>query len=212
MIFHQIPSGGDRNFGYLIGCEKTRLAAVIDPSPDPQFCGDKVRELGLQVIYVINTHCHYDHTGGNDFFKKWFHARVVTHRSDFQGEVQVDDNHILPVGELTLRFFHTPGHTPESMCILAEQELMTGDTLFVGKVGGTHSRETAARELDSLKKLMALPDDIRVWPGHDYGIEPTSTIGKERQSNPFIQRLDNPEEFLWLKDNWADYKLEHGIL
>ena len=88
---------------------------------------------------------------------------------------------------------------------------MTGDTLFVGKVGGTSTREQALVEFESLKKLMALSPDIHVWPGHNYGVRPTSTIGEELESNPFILRLNNFDDFFWLKQNWAAYKLEHGI-
>lgn len=210
MIFHQIPSGGDRNYGYLVGCETTGKAAVIDPSPDPGPCFSKAQSLGLDVLYIINTHSHYDHTGGNEFFQGKG-AKLVTHESALPGDVHVAEGGTLAVGNLSLSFIHTPGHTEESMCVLAENELMTGDTLFVGKVGGTYSRRNSQLEFDSLKKLMTLDPGIRVWPGHNYGANPSSTIGEEQNSNPFIQRLDNFDDFLWLKENWADYKREHGI-
>lgn len=211
MIFHQIPSGGDRNYGYIAGCEKTKKAAVIDPSPDPQPCFEIARELGLTIEYVINTHTHFDHTGGNRFFKRNLKSQLVTHKNSNVGKILVNDGDTLAVGEITLSFIHTPGHTVESMCILVEKELVTGDTLFVGKVGGTSTREQALVEFESLKKLMALPPDTRVWPGHNYGVRPTSTIGEELESNPFILRLNNFDDFYRLKQNWAAYKLEHGI-
>jgi len=210
MIFFQIPSGGDRNYGYLVGCEKNKKAAVIDPSPDPLPCHEKARELGLTVEYVINTHTHFDHTGGNSFFKKKG-ARLVTHFSANSGDVRVNEGDTLAVGEVNLSFIHTPGHTSESMCVLAGKELMTGDTLFVGKVGGTSTREQALVEFGSLEKLMKLDPEINVWPGHNYGVRPTSTIGEELKSNPFILRLTSFNDFFWLKQNWAAYKIEHGI-
>jgi len=212
MIFQQVPSGGDRNFGYVVGCDRTKLAAVVDPSPEPQMCYDKVREFGLEVIYVINTHTHFDHTGGNDFFVRQTHANIVTYKSAPFGDIRVEDGQTLSLGQITLYFTHTPGHSIDSMCILAEKELMTGDTLFVGKVGGTSTRESAKKEFDSLKKLMGLDPDIRIWPGHDVGINPSSTIENEQKTNPFILRLNNFEDFLHLKDNWLDYKEEHGII
>jgi hydroxyacylglutathione hydrolase len=212
MIFFQIPSGGDRNYGYLVGCETTKKAAAIDPSPNPTPCYKKAKNLGLEIIYVINTHNHFDHTSGNSHFQRKTNARVVTHQSSARsGDVQVADGDTLSVGDLTLKFFHTPGHTMDSICVLAEKELMTGDTLFVGKIGGTGSRESAAVEFESLKQLMKLDPDIRIWPGHNYGLRPTSTIGEELKSNPFILRLNDFEDFMWLKDNWAAYKREHGI-
>lgn len=209
MIFQQIPSGGDRNYGYVVGCEETGQAAVVDPSPDPHPCYDKIKELGLEVVYVINTHGHYDHAGGNAFFKKKSGARVVGCGSG--NDLAVADGDSLELGQLTLKFIHTPGHTMDSMCVLVDKELVTGDTLFVGKVGGTYSRRDAEVEFASLKKLLDLADDIRVWPGHNYGVKPTSTIGEERQTNPFLLRIGDFEEFFWLKENWAAYKLEHGI-
>jgi glyoxylase-like metal-dependent hydrolase (beta-lactamase superfamily II) len=210
MIFEQILSGGDRNFGYLVACENTKEAAVIDPSPDPQPCYKRAQELGLSVKYVINTHTHYDHTGGNSFFQAKG-AQLVTHETAKTGDLTVKDGETLTIGKETLNFIHTPGHTPDSMCILAGTNLATGDTLFVGKVGGTYSRKDGETEFHSLKKLMALDNGIRVWPGHNYGVKPDSKIGEEKKSNPFIQRLDNIDNFFWLKENWAAFKKEHGI-
>ncbi len=211
MIFEQIPSGGDRNYGYLVGCENTKQAAVIDPAPDPKPCDKRVEKLGLTVVYVINTHTHYDHSSGNKYFQNKYKAQVVTHQTAHYGNIRINEGDTLKVGNITLEFFYTPGHTMDSICVLAEKELVTGDTLFVGKIGGTDTRSSAEVEFDSLKMLMELDPDIRIWPGHNYGVRPTSTIGEEIKTNPFILRLNNFEDFMWLKDNWADYKIEHGI-
>ena len=153
MIFQQVPSGGDRNFGYVLGCERTKLGAVVDPSPEPEHCFQKVRELGLEIVYIINTHTHFDHTGGNDFFTRRGGAQIVTHKKATFGDIRVEDNQTLSLGQISLYFIHTPGHTNDSICVLAGKELMTGDTLFVGKVGGTSTREAAQLEFNSLKKL-----------------------------------------------------------
>lgn len=211
MIFEQIPCGGDRNFGYLVACEISQMAAVIDPSPEPLQCWDRVKKLKLRVEYVINTHSHADHAGGNSFFKVKSQAAIVTHASVVSGDIRVENSQSLPLGELTLLFLHTPGHTEDSICVKINRELVTGDTLFVGKVGGTYSASASRMEFESLKGLMKLEDDIRIWPGHNYGVRPSSTIGKERKNNPFILRLNNFQDFIWLKDNWAEYKREHNI-
>ena len=211
MIFEQIPCGGDRNFGYLVACETSQLAALIDPSPEPLQCWDRVKKLKLRVEYVINTHSHADHSAGNSYFKEKYNAEIITHESISSGNILVKDGQTLSVGNLTLIFFHTPGHTEDSLCVKINQELVTGDTLFVGKVGGTYSTSAARMEFESLKGLMKLEDDIRIWPGHHYGIRPSSTIGQERKSNPFVLRLNNFQNFVWLKDNWAEYKKEHNI-
>jgi glyoxylase-like metal-dependent hydrolase (beta-lactamase superfamily II) len=123
----------------------------------------------------------------------------------------VDDGDILEVGELRLEILHTPGHTPDSMCILVEGHLVTGDTLFVGKVGGTSTRGESETEAESLRRLMALDGQTTVWPGHDVGTSPSSTIARETETNPFCLRLGDFGEFHHLKENWAAYKEEHGI-
>jgi len=106
---------------------------------------------------------------------------------------------------------HTPGHTPDSICLYVGDAVITGDTLFVGKVGGTDLGNGAKTEYDSLhEKLLILPDDTRVFPGHDYGTAPQSTIANERETNPFLAQ-PNFSAFVGLKQNWAAYKEEHGI-
>ena len=211
MIFKQIESGGDRNYAYLIASEETMEAILIDPSPDPLKVINMVREEKVEIKYIINTHSHFDHSGGNDNFKR-------THMDD--GPVNfincgVDtagrDGETLGLGELILEFIHTPGHTEDSICIKVKDKLITGDTLFVGKVGGTYGEKDAKTEFESLKKLVTLPPDTEVWPGHNYGETPSSTIKFELANNPFIKRLNEFSEFLWLKQNWPKYKLEHGI-
>lgn len=209
MIFKQIKSGGDRNFAYLIVSEKTSEGALIDPSPDVSRVIKEAGE-GIEKKYIINTHSHFDHSGGNDYFTGTGHDKPVTF-INAGSNTSLKDGEILTIGDLKLETILTPGHTPDSICIKVENKLVTGDTLFVGKVGGTYGEKDAREEFVSLKKLMALPPDTEVWPGHDYGVKPNSTIGYELKNNPFIRRLNNFDDFLWLKQNWAQYKEEHGI-
>ena len=210
MIFEQVRVGGDRNFAYIVGDETSGIAAVIDPSFSPDKVLARCEELGLEVRYLVNTHGHYDHTGGNDVVIGATGARTVGHGL-IGPDISVADGDELSLGEVILRFIHTPGHTADSICVLAGDKLMTGDTLFVGKVGGTGFGADARSEYDSLHgKLMNLPDDVEVYPGHDYGMAPSSTIGKERGSNPFLLR-ETFEDFVELKRNWTEYKRIHGI-
>lgn len=210
MIFEQIKIGGDRNFAYLFGDEKSKLAAVVDPAFHPEKLLELAEKHGLKIKYAVNTHAHYDHSNGNDYIIKRTGARLVGYALR-KPAMSIGDGDELSLGELKIKVVHTPGHTTDSICILADNKLMTGDTLFVGKVGGTGYGQDARQEYDSLhNKLMVLPDNVEVYPGHDYGVAPMSTIGNEKKTNPFLLR-DSFEAFLELKKNWLEYKRIHGI-
>jgi hydroxyacylglutathione hydrolase len=211
MIFKQIDSGGDRNYAYLVACGKTKQGALVDPSPDVLKVIKAVKKEGVEIRYVINTHSHFDHSGGNAHFHNLPKDKTPVIFVNCGPETEVKDGQSLSIGELILDLVCTPGHTEDSICIKVRGKLITGDTLFVGKVGGTYSRSDAKTEFESLKKIMAFGPDTEVWPGHNYGVKPDSTIGFELENNPFIQRLGNFEEFLWLKQNWGAYKKQHGI-
>ncbi len=210
MIFKQIESGGDRNYAYLVASEKTRDCAVVDPSPDALKVIKAAKEEEVEIKYVINTHSHFDHSEGNTHFRNTLTGKPVTFINCGPG-TEVKEGQSLSLGEFELEFIHTPGHTADSICIKVKDKLITGDTLFVGKVGGTYSKSDAKTEFESLKKIMALSPVTEVWPGHNYGVKPDSTIAFELENNPFIQRLGDFVEFLWLKQNWAGYKQDHGI-
>ena len=194
------------NFGYIIAGQDSGECVVIDPSPNPEPILEEVEANNLEVIYLINTHDHFDHTGGNKEVLARTEAQLVMHSSANKGDLQVEDGEKISFGQWDLLILHTPGHTGDSICLLYKDNLITGDTLFVSKVGGTKGEEGARKQFDSLRRLMELEDQVKVWPGHDYGPEKSSTIGKERETNPFCQRLDNFEDFLYLKKHWDEYK------
>ena len=212
MTVEQFEMGGDRNYGYLIVDDESGNAAVIDPCNVPQKIVDYARDRDFSIVYAFNTHLHHDHVNGNARFEKMTNVKVLCFgMTEPNLGITIDDGATLPLGEANVRIMHTPGHTRDSMAILTKNAVITGDTLFVGKVGGTSSIEDAQAEYNSLHdKLMLLPDNFRVYPGHDYGTSPTSTIGEEKRSNPFILQPDF-EAFVHLKKNWAIYKREHGI-
>ena len=212
MLVKAFQTGGDRNLAYILADESTHEAAVIDPSYSPSTIVNFAKEQGLRVAYALCTHDHHDHTNGNGEFEQLTGVRpLLLGDRDPKTETVVEGGVTLPLGTLALQILHTPGHTADSICVLIEDALFTGDTLFVGKVGGTDLGDGARREYDSLHEiLMKLPDVTRVFPGHDVGVESESTIGHERESNPFLQCAD-VESFLDLKRNWDKYKKEHGI-
>jgi hydroxyacylglutathione hydrolase len=188
MIIRQLAVGTMDNFSYLVGCPQTRRALVIDPGPDAAQIAQAAREADLEIELIVNTHGHDDHTAGNAALKALTGARVLIHAADAQRYPQADgqlqDGQKLQVGEVVLEVIHTPGHTPGGVCLYAQGQLFTGDTLFVGDSGrtdlpGGHRPTLGA----SIRRLMALPEATVVWPGHDYGPTPSSTLGWERRHN-----------------------------
>ena len=211
MIFEQIKNGGDRNLGYLVADEKTKKAVAVDPSYRPGYYIQRADELELELVSVICTHSHHDHVNGNDHLIEELGIEVVMYKdAEYFYDIELSDGEIFKLGGLELSIMHTPGHCEDGMCLLVEDKLITGDTLFVGKVGGTSTEDEARKEYDSLKRLFTLDDEIEVFPGHDFGVNPSSTIGYERENNPFILQATF-EDFLHLKENWPAYKMEHNI-
>jgi glyoxylase-like metal-dependent hydrolase (beta-lactamase superfamily II) len=212
MYVKQFRTGGDRNFGYLVADETTRKAAVIDPSYSPELIVDFAHENRYEIVYVFNTHDHSDHTNGNRAIRaRTGKQPLMFGRTDPETGSIVNDGARFPLGDLEITILHTPGHTSDAICVLVGDAVFTGDTLFVGKVGGTDLGQGARAEYAALhQKLLTLPGDTRVFPGHDYGVAPQSTIAHERETNPFLIQPDF-EAFVHLKRNWAAYKKEHGI-
>jgi glyoxylase-like metal-dependent hydrolase (beta-lactamase superfamily II) len=212
MIFEQIEAGGDRNFSYLIGDEDSRLCAVVDPSYDTTKLEARVKELGLKVAYIFNTHTHHDHIAGNDVFRTGDVKLAAYKDAKVQPDIPLDHGSAVQVGAQRIDVLFTPGHYLDSICLLVNGKLITGDTLFVGCIGGTGRQGSSAeKQFHSLfEVILKLDDAVEVYPGHDYGPTPWSTVGDERANNPFLQRT-NFQDFTWLKEHWEEYKAEHGI-
>ncbi|UCD82955.1 MAG: MBL fold metallo-hydrolase [Desulfobacterales bacterium] len=188
MIIKQIPVGYMDNFCYIVGCENTRKALVIDPGPDIEMILSEADAKNLEIITIVNTHGHSDHTAGNAALKKRTGARVVIHGLDGDrypdADVFLSNEKKLQVGDLTFDVIHTPGHSPGGICLHARGNLFTGDTLFVGDSGRTDLAGGDRPMLGkSIRRLMELPDHTVVWPGHNYGPTPSSTIGWEKHNN-----------------------------
>ena len=212
MIVEQFRTGGDRNFGYLVADELSRDALVIDASFNPDMIVRFAAERGFVIRYIFSSHGHSDHTNGNAAIRQLTAITPLLYGDTCaRTGITVEDGALFPLGSLQARIFHTPGHTRDSICIHIGDALFTGDTLFTGKVGGTNTEEQARDEYHSLHKLMLLPGEIKVYPGHDYGTSPISSISTERVSNPFLLQGDF-NAFIALKQNWITYKKIHGIV
>lgn len=192
----QIPVGHMDNFTYVIG--DSGEALVIDPSWDVDKVLEETLSKGLRVVAVGNTHHHFDHTKGNKEVANKTGAKIYAHRnSPLHKDVTLEDGDEILVGKIKVKVIHTPGHTHDSVCFLAEGNLFTGDTLFVSECGRVDLPGGSAEDLyhTFFDKLLKLEDDIKVYPGHDYGNKPYSTIGEERRSN-YTLKPRSKEQFI----------------
>jgi glyoxylase-like metal-dependent hydrolase (beta-lactamase superfamily II) len=186
MIIKQIKLSGFDVFCYIVGDEKSGTGAVIDPGGSPERVAEEAKKAGLSIAYIIHTHGHFDHTGGTKRLKELTGAKVVRHRLEGGGDADIllDRENTFAVGGISFTIFHTPGHTPGGICLYAGGNLFTGDTLFVGDSGRTDlpggDRPALGR---SIRRLMELPEETVVWPGHDYGPTPSSTLAWEKRNN-----------------------------
>jgi hydroxyacylglutathione hydrolase len=189
-FFKQIQQHGD-NFSYIIADQSTKQAAVVDSSFNASEIIKIIKTNKLELKYIINTHGHSDHTAGNTELRSLFKAKLVTYKqSKTPCDIAVEDGDELSLGKISLRIIYSPGHTPDSICILVNKEkLLTGDTLFVGECGRTDLPGGNSKIMyDSLfNKLLKLGDAVEVFPGHDYGSKGSSTIGEESKSNYTLQ-------------------------
>ena len=207
MIFEQMEVGPLGVNCFVLGCEATREGVVIDPGGDVDRIAEAVTRHGLKIRYIINTHGHFDHVGGNLKAVKTFGAQLLIHKNDsemlgraaevagmygMQGENSPEPDQLLTDGmELAfgshhIKVLHTPGHTQGGCCLYleAEKKLITGDTLFADSIGrtdlpgGSHDQLLASIKT----KLFTLPDEVTAYPGHG----PKTTIGHEKCSNPYF--------------------------
>jgi len=199
-------------FSYLVSCPETKEALIIDPGGDVEKLADRVKEKGLTLKYIVNTHAHADHSCGNGKLEELTGAKLVVHEmckpllespmgKDMyyklgyapspSPDMTVKDGDELVIGNVSMKVLHTPGHSPGGICLLCQGNLFTGDTLFVGGIGRTDlPGSDHVQFIASLReKLLTLPDETVVWPGHDYGPNPSSTIGLEKVANPWIRQM-----------------------
>lgn len=208
---------------YLIGCEEKREAAIIDPGFDNVKEAEKIMKIAekekLHIKYIINTHGHLDHISGNGIFKKMTGAPILIHEDDapmltssvrnlsgtYRDEITsppadqlLHEGDIIIIGNIKLKVIHTPGHSKGGISLVYDGIVFTGDTLFAGSIGRTDFPDSSYKEIiNSIRtKLAILPDYLKVYSGHG----PTSTIGEEKRSNPFLQEnvpdLFDETEFL----------------
>jgi glyoxylase-like metal-dependent hydrolase (beta-lactamase superfamily II) len=205
MILKMLVVGPIQANCYILGCERTREAAVIDPGGDPDKILLALAKDKLRCVYIINTHGHFDHAADNKRLKEVTGAELLIHRADApmilqqRGSggmwgIKVDDSpppdryleegDVITFGDISLKVLHTPGHSPGSISLVADKIVIVGDTLFAGSIGRTDfpggDYEGLIRNVR--EKIFTLGDDVIVYTGHG----PKTTVGRERQTNPFF--------------------------
>jgi glyoxylase-like metal-dependent hydrolase (beta-lactamase superfamily II) len=184
IFFEQIRSAGC--LSYILGCAKEKVCVIIDPELDKAEDYIGLAEfLGSKILYAIDTHTHADHNSACKVMRERFGIKVIMHRASEAPyvDIPVQDGEVIRFGQQSLSVIHTPGHTQDAMCLLFKDRVFTGDTLLIGGCGRTDlPGGNAEAQYQSLLKLKALGDDIRVYPGHDYR-EAVSSLGDEKQKN-----------------------------
>lgn len=196
----QFPASTMDNFSYLLCCPETRQAAVVDPSERPQLLLDKIAELDLDLRYLINTHGHRDHVCGNAEILAQPGVQLIAHKDAVDGvDIELEEGSRFKIGNCEVSVWHTPGHSADSLVLRNADSLITGDTLFVSRCGRADLPGSDVDQLyDSLQRFKQLPDHLIVYPGHDYGPIPTSTLKWEFANNDFLMAADR-DSFIRLR-------------
>ena len=205
MIIKTLPVGPIMANCFIVGCQETMQAAVIDPGDEAEKILQSVADSNLEVKTIINTHGHFDHVSANKRINAATNAPILIHALDAPMLEQISasaanwglsaenspapqrtvtDGDTISFGNITLNVLHTPGHTPGGISLFTDGHVFVGDTLFAGSIGRTDfpGGDFATLKSSIQDKLFTLGDDVRVYTGHG----PETTIGHEKQHNPFV--------------------------
>lgn len=217
LYLRQAQIGPMANYVYILGDPVLRKVAVVDPAWDTDAICDFVEKEGYEIDKILITHYHQDHLGGHMMGQsiegsaemlKRVKAKVYVNKHEAEGTkrvaglsdsdlVKVDAGDVFKVGDIDVKFLHTPGHTPGSQCFLAAGNLIAGDTLFINSCGRVDlpGSDPEAMYYSLNQTLKSLDDSTVVYPGHAYSNESSSTIGKQKRTNMYL-RFETLDDFL----------------
>jgi len=185
-----------QNFTYVVEDEDSGEAILIDPSWDLIEIELIIKRNDLKIKYIVNTHHHFDHTLGNEGMTSSTSAKIIQHESsELNHDISVKNGDVIEFGNSKLTVYHTPGHSKDSICLVGDGKIFSGDTLFVGNCGRVDLPGGSAKELyhSLFDVLYKLDDNLVLYPGHNYGHAETSTIGKEKATNLVMQKRTEQE-------------------
>jgi hydroxyacylglutathione hydrolase len=201
----QVELGPMANYVYFVGDSDSREVAVVDPAWDVDRIVEMAQENDLTITKILITHSHFDHINGVEALLNRTKAKVYIHKAEAEfmkavwpDLVKVDSGDTTRVGDVDIAFLHTPGHTPGSQCFLVQNQLISGDTLFIGACGRCDLPGSNPEDMYSslTQRLAKLDDRTIVFPGHNYAARPYSTIGDEKRFNPYLQ-FQSLQDFLY---------------
>jgi hydroxyacylglutathione hydrolase len=200
----QLELGPMENYIYFVGDPNTREVAVVDPAWEVDRIVDMAQENDLTITKILITHSHFDHINGVESLLNRTKAKVYINKTEAEFMkavwpelVKVDGGDTTRVGDVEIAFLHTPGHTPGSQCFLVQNQLISGDTLFIGACGRCDLPGSNPEDMyfSLTQKLAKLDDHTIVFPGHNYAARPYSTIADEKRFNPYLQ-FQSLQDFL----------------
>ena len=205
MIFRQVFDNKSSTYTYLIASAKGREAIIIDPVlENVKSYINLLNELDLKLVKVIDTHIHADHITGASKLKKITNCSTIMgeHTPAEAVEIKVKDDEIIKIDKLEIKAMYTPGHTSDSYSFLMDNYLFSGDTLLINGTGRTDFQNGSSKDAYNsiFNRLLKLPEDTLLYPGHDYNNKKFSTIGNEKKFNPRL-KVNNVDEYIELMSN-----------
>jgi len=205
MIFKQVFDTKSSTYTYIIASGKGREAVIIDPVIENVESYIKLlNELDLKLVKVIDTHIHADHVTGASKLKQETNCSTLMgeHTPADTVEIKVKDDEIIKIDQIEIKAMYTPGHTSDSYSFLMDNYLFSGDTLLINGTGRTDFQNGSSKDAYNsiFNRLLKLPEDTTLYPGHDYNGKVSSTIGNEKKFNPRLQ-VKNVDEYVELMSN-----------